>query len=76
MFLFFGLGKPRSDFGKFLDKEGITQTELEKASKVGRSTISRLCSDEEYFPKISTAKKIAKGFDRLGVDFDEDEFFG
>ncbi|RSL29055.1 XRE family transcriptional regulator [Salibacterium salarium] len=72
----FGLGRPRSKFGKFMEREGITQEELAKASRVTQATISRICSDKTYMPKISTVKKLEKGFDKLDVDFDEEDFFG
>ncbi|MGE0992074.1 transcriptional regulator, partial [Bacillus sp. GMa5/2] len=38
----FGLGKKRSKFGKWLDRQGIKQIELEKKSKLSTGTISRL----------------------------------
>jgi DNA-binding XRE family transcriptional regulator len=54
----FGLGKKRSRFGKMLDKEDITQEELSKVSKVGHTTISKLCNDDDYTPKYSTGMNI------------------
>ncbi|MEH7556049.1 transcriptional regulator, partial [Priestia megaterium] len=41
-----GLGKKRTRFGRWLDnQEDINQLELEKATKLSRPTISRLCND-------------------------------
>ncbi|PEE25977.1 transcriptional regulator, partial [Bacillus toyonensis] len=37
----FGLGKQRSKFGKFLDKNGISQQDVVRESGVNRGTISR-----------------------------------
>ena len=71
----FGLGKKRTKFGKWLDQEGITQFELERKSNLSRGTISKLCNDKEYTPKISTISKIKKALDRLGVDSPPDDYF-
>lgn len=70
----FGIGKPRTKFGKRLDRIEITQLELENKSKLSRRTISRLCNDETYTPKISTVVKIKKALKSLGVK-DPDDFF-
>ncbi|MEH7398065.1 transcriptional regulator, partial [Priestia megaterium] len=44
-----GLGKKRTRFGRWLDnQEDINQLELEKATKLSRPTISRLCNDRDY----------------------------
>lgn len=43
----YGLGKKRSEFGKYIDKKGITQTELLNVSKVTKNVITRACSGEE-----------------------------
>lgn len=58
--MWFGLGKKRSKFGKFLDRNSISQQEIAEKSGVSKSTISRLCDPEEYEPSIRTAKKIIK----------------
>ncbi|MGG3622832.1 helix-turn-helix transcriptional regulator [Bacillus gobiensis] len=71
-----GLGKPRTKFGEWLDKKGLTQTELGDSSGLGRTTISNLCSDEEYRPKFSTITKIKRGLDQLGVEHPPDDHFG
>ena len=78
MFNWFNLGKKsRSRFGKFLDEEGITQTELQKKSKLSQGTISKLCNDDDYQPKLSTIVKVRKALKALGVNPpDDDEYFG
>lgn len=70
--LFGGLGKDRTKLGRYLDKNGITQSELAKAAKVGDMTISRLCNEKDYRPKISTANKIKKALKSLGYDVPDD----
>ncbi|MGG3694313.1 helix-turn-helix domain-containing protein [Heyndrickxia ginsengihumi] len=74
MFSFFGLGKDRTKFGRWLDREGITQLEIERRAKLGRATISRLCNDHEYRPKFSTVQKIRKALRELGRDVPDDYF--
>lgn len=71
----FGLGKKRSKFGKWLDKQGITQGELEKAAKLSRGTISKLCNDKTYIPKFSTITQIIRGLKKLGQNIHENDFW-
>lgn len=61
----FGLGKKRTSFGKMLDKNGVTQNELARASGVNKNIISNMCSDEGYRPKVETEVKIKKGLKKL-----------
>lgn len=72
----FGLGKKRTKFGKYLDRKGITQSEVAKKAKVSNDTISRLCNESDYRPKISTVSKIKKALDKLGVSSPPDDYFG
>ncbi|KHF40695.1 hypothetical protein [Halalkalibacter okhensis] len=72
----FGLGKKRSRFGRMLDDEDITQEELSNVSRVGHTTISKLCNDDNYRPKHSTAIKIKNGLKQLGVNKDVDKYLG
>lgn len=72
----YGLGKKRSKFGKWLDRNGISQTEFSKMSKVSRPTITRLCSDDEHQPNMKTANKIIKSLRNLtGKSVDHDDFW-
>ncbi|KZB91746.1 XRE family transcriptional regulator [Bacillus sp. VT 712] len=74
MFNLFGLGKKRTEFGNWLDSEGISQIELEEKAQLSRGTISRLCNDKEYRPKHSTLAKVRRGLKALGKDVPEDYF--
>lgn len=74
MLSFFGLGKKRSKFGRFIDKKGISQMEIEKASGLSRGTVSRVCNDEDYVPKYSTIAKLQKALRKLGEDVPDDYF--
>ena len=61
-----GLGKKRTSFGKWLDKqEDINQLKLEEATNLSRHTISRLCNDKNYIPKFSTIYKMNRGLKKL-----------
>ncbi|USK33164.1 helix-turn-helix domain-containing protein [Bacillus sp. F19] len=71
----FGLGKKRSRFGKYLDKNSITQQEIAKESGVSKSTISRLCDPEEFEPSIKNAKKIIKSLRKHDSNIDYTDFW-
>lgn len=75
MFSFFGLGKDRTKFGRWLDRKEITQIELEELSGLSRRTISRLCNDKEYRPKFATVTRIKKALKQLG-ETPPDDYFG
>lgn len=70
----FGLGKKRSKLGKYLDKYNIKQSDIAEKSKVGDMTISRLCNEADYRPKISTASKVKKALKSMGHDLPDDYF--
>lgn len=72
MFSFFGLGKDRTKFGRYLDREGIKQIELEELSGLGRATVSRLCNDKDYRPKFETVTKIKKALKKLDREVPDD----
>jgi transcriptional regulator with XRE-family HTH domain len=74
LFSFFGLGKDRTKFGRWLDRKDISQIELEELSGLSRRTISRLCNDKEYRPKLSTVARIKKALKQLGESVPDDYF--
>ncbi|MEN8702457.1 helix-turn-helix transcriptional regulator [Bacillus infantis] len=71
----FGLGKKRSKFGKFLDRHGITQEELSKASGVNRNTISRAAKTDDQQPSMKNSVKIIKTLKKSGYKVDYDDFW-
>lgn len=71
----FGLGKKRSLFGRFLDKNSIVQQEIADESGVSKSTISRLCQPEENEPTLHVAKKIIKTLRGNGYNVDYEDFW-
>jgi len=50
----FGLGKHRSPFGEFLDKHGISQEDIVKATNLSRNTVSEICNNSDYKVRRST----------------------
>ena len=55
-----GIGKTRTRLGKWLDRKGLEQKDLEKASKVSHKTISKACNEKDYIPSSGVMKKILK----------------
>ncbi|WP_102271322.1 helix-turn-helix domain-containing protein [Cytobacillus massiliigabonensis] len=72
----FGLGKRRTKFGRWIDRKGIAQIEIEEKAKLGRATISRLCNDFDYRPKFETVQKVKRAIKALGHDVPPDDYFG
>lgn len=71
----FGLGKKRSKFGRFIDRNGIIQEELSKASGVNRNTISRVAKDDGQQPSMKNATKLIKALKKAGYKVDYDDFW-
>ncbi len=72
----FGLGKPRSKFGKWLDRKGIEQKDVAKKAKLSEMTLTRMCNDSGHMPRISTWVKVQRALKSMGHDVDRDKFFG
>jgi predicted XRE-type DNA-binding protein len=71
----FGLGKTRSKFGKWVDKKNIKQNDIAKASEVGRTTISNMCSDPNHKPRYETWVKVEKVLKTWGHNVKREDFF-
>jgi predicted transcriptional regulator len=70
-----GIGKPRSKVGKFIQKHGYTVQDLSKESKVNRNTIGKVCSDSNYMPTATTIKKIMKAIRKIDPNAKAGDFF-
>lgn len=70
-----GTGKKRTKLGKFIDRKGYSQEDLISASKVNRTTVSKICNDPSYTPSMSTVKKIMKAIRQLDSNAKTDDFF-
>jgi predicted transcriptional regulator len=74
--IMFGLGKKRSELGKWLDKRGVSQTWLAKKSGVNRNTINELAAgDTDRSPTTRTIKKIVKALREIDPSVKSDDFF-
>ena len=71
----FGLGKSRSKFGEWIDRNGIKQEDIRKITKLGNGTLTSMCNDEEYVPRISTWVKVQRALKSMGYEVDRDRFF-
>jgi transcriptional regulator with XRE-family HTH domain len=65
----------RSKFGKFLDRNSITQQDLSKHSGVNRNSISRLTQSDDNRPSMKNAQKIIKALKKVGYKVDYDDFW-
>lgn len=74
--MMFGLGKQRSRFGKFIDKNGLSQQDIVKESGVNRGTISRICQGDAFQPSLKNGNKIIKALKKLtGKNVDYNDFW-
>ncbi|RFB31660.1 transcriptional regulator [Brevibacillus sp. VP] len=72
----FGLGKKRTNLGKYLDRRGMKQEWLSSASKVNnRDTIGQLCSNDEKLPTMRTAKKILDALRKVDPTVKQTDFW-
>lgn len=70
-----GLGKPRSDFGEFMDRNKIKQKTLVKDSGVSKSTISKACIDNDFSPSYTNGVKIIKCLQSQGYEVGFEDFW-
>ncbi|PPA70173.1 helix-turn-helix transcriptional regulator [Jeotgalibacillus proteolyticus] len=70
-----GLGKKRSEVGKFIDRQGYSQEDLRQATGIGRTTISKLCNDPNYVPSPAVMKKLLAALREIKSDIRADDFF-
>ncbi len=71
----FGLGKPRSSFGKWLDKNGINTVEFAKESGVSRKTIGEAANDKGYIPGASVTRKIMRAVRQIEPERESSDFW-
>lgn len=71
----FGLGKPRTPFGKWLDKNGIPQEWVAKETKLNRFTIYKLANKKDHMPSRRTMKKILAALPKIDPTIKQDDFW-
>ena len=67
----YGIGKPRTKLGRFLDKVGIKQGEL----PVNKNTATKLCNDKKYDPTPEVRAKVIGYLRMKGYDVRMDDFW-
>jgi len=67
--------KPKSKFGKFVDRKGLTQKEIAEMGKLGKNTVTKLCTDPNYRPRGDTFKKIIRVLKKIDPNAKVDDFF-
>lgn len=68
-------GPPRTKFGKWLDKKGITQSEFGRQSGVSVKTISDLARGRTANPTRLTSKKLMKALKSIDPTVNEKQFW-
>jgi predicted transcriptional regulator len=53
----------------------MTQEWLVRKTKIGRNTISKIASDKDYEPKLSTIKRIMKAINEVDPNAKSSDFF-
>ncbi|QOY37026.1 transcriptional regulator [Anaerobacillus isosaccharinicus] len=71
----FGLGKPRTKLGKWMDQRGIKGSWLSEKTNLNKCTISDLTSKGEHAPNQSTMKKILKALRQIDPNVKVDDFW-
>jgi hypothetical protein len=71
----FGLGKPRTEFGYFIDRIGKDQKWLEEITGLHRNTVGRLCNDKDYSPYMDTRVTVIRALRREGYNKTMDDFW-
>lgn len=73
--MLFGLNKPRTKLGKWIDKRGIKQEWLIKQSGVNKQTISLSCNDKDYMPSGRTMQKIINALREVDASVRAEQFW-
>lgn len=71
----FGLGRPRSKFGKWIEDSGLTQQEVSKRSGVSDATISELARKDDVRPSWRTRKKLRNALRDFDEEFSDEDFW-
>lgn len=60
-----GIGKTRSQLGKWIDQKGLEQQDLAKDANVSKNTVTKACSDKDYIPRQDVMKKLLKAIHKV-----------
>jgi putative transcriptional regulator len=71
----FGLGKPRTKAGRYLDRNKLTQEKVRTAADIDRVTMAELCGNEDYNPHVKTRIKLIGALRKMGYDVSMEDFW-
>jgi transcriptional regulator with XRE-family HTH domain len=70
-----GIGKPRSKLGKWMDKRRLDQQDLAKAARVSKNTISKACNEKDYIPRHDVIKKLLAAIRKIDPNAKMSDFW-
>ncbi|AKO92723.1 XRE family transcriptional regulator [Priestia filamentosa] len=70
-----GIGKPKSKLGKWMDKRGLAQKDLAREAKVSENTITKACTNKEYIPRQDVMKKLLKAIRKVDPNAKMSDFW-
>lgn len=73
--MLYGLGKKRTTFGNWADRNGLKQQELMRITGINKNTMTELCSNVDYSPHDATMIKVISGLRRAGYDVSMSDFW-
>lgn len=71
----YGLNKPRTKLGNFLDRNKITQEKVRGYAGINRDVMAEICSNSNHDPQEKTMVKVVGALRMLGYDVEIDDFW-
>ncbi|HDR5353535.1 TPA: helix-turn-helix domain-containing protein [Bacillus thuringiensis] len=65
----------RTKLGRWLDRKGIEQKELQKSAKIGRTTCYRLCNDTKHTPSVPVIRAVLTAIKKIDPHAKSSDFF-
>lgn len=72
---FAGMGRRRSRFGKWLDENGVSQSEISRRSGVSTRTVNALATGDVQKPTRLNGRKLMKAVREIDSDADICDFW-
>lgn len=71
----YGLNKPRTKLGRFLDTNKLTQEKVRDYAGINRDVMAAICSDLYHDPQEKTMVKVVGALRTLGYDVEISDFW-
>jgi len=72
----FNVGKKRTLYGEFLDKNKVLQERVREVTRLNKDTVTRACNDMDYKPKRSVEKLLVDAAEELtGIEVEAKDFW-